>query len=406
MSAPLLPPGATPFERAMEAVSATRSVEVLDRLVPAIAQVWSPDTCPAPLLGYLAWSLSVDVWDDAWPEAKKREACRKAVMLHRLKTTVAGIRAHLELAGARLGRVIRPPAKGALTAAMRPEDREAWLAGLPQVRIYPFATGGIARHRAFVTGPGARRQFLGRAPLRRSRGTTLYGRRATFFDRDAEMPVTLAQTGDGLIQQVLLGRTGAARLFHGSGHGRGHLSATRGAEQLLTLRLGADAPSFAVRRSARPVDVAPQRVAVRRLAPAPRAFFGRQHLGRGGFLRASHGPLLIFDRIALNDPDRLGARRKVRGWHGRGRLGLPPFTAELRIDVPLHRPRRRSGRWHGVGHVKAASLAPLDTAIAAIGASKALRDTILIDTVNHAKVKFRPGLRFGAFRFGEIRKVA
>ncbi|TKA96910.1 phage tail protein I, partial [Cereibacter changlensis] len=56
----ILPPNATKAERAFEAALAA----LCDLPVP-VGQLWSPETCPAALLPWLAWALSVDDWDPA-----------------------------------------------------------------------------------------------------------------------------------------------------------------------------------------------------------------------------------------------------------------------------------------------------------------------------------------------------
>lgn len=82
MNDSLLPPSATSQERAIE--SATRRIGA----VPTpLAGTWNPDTCPAHLLPWLAWALSVDNWDSRWSEAKKREVIRASVLVHRKKGT-------------------------------------------------------------------------------------------------------------------------------------------------------------------------------------------------------------------------------------------------------------------------------------------------------------------------------
>jgi phage tail P2-like protein len=78
----LLPPNATSAERAVDAALAR-----LSDVPVVIRELWNADTCPEPLLPYLAWALSVDVWDAAWPIARKRSAIRSAWSLHRLKGT-------------------------------------------------------------------------------------------------------------------------------------------------------------------------------------------------------------------------------------------------------------------------------------------------------------------------------
>ncbi|WP_267382604.1 MULTISPECIES: phage tail protein I [unclassified Sphingomonas] len=79
----LLPPNATPLERALE--GATARVGAID--IAQAAELWNPATCPAPILPWLAWSLSVDFWDPAWSDAVKREAVATSIAKHRRKGT-------------------------------------------------------------------------------------------------------------------------------------------------------------------------------------------------------------------------------------------------------------------------------------------------------------------------------
>lgn len=407
----MLPPGSSRVERVAEEVGAARYPLPAD----LVRDVWNPATCPAHLLGYLAWGLSVDLWDESWPEVKKREVCRKALWLHRIKTTPEGIRAHVAIAGSEVQRIIRPPAAEFLRAALSEEAQQLWLDSLPQLRIYPFYNRGTVRLRhSFHSGPAGMR-FHGpdaRSHLLISRGPAMQGKRAVLFDRGEETEVTFSEPLGGTVLRVSLSRLGQRRAFHGAGFlGQEFISASQARGQVIDIRPLEDAAVFAFDREAGVTDVRPQRIALSRTAPAPRSFFGRNHLGRSGavpsgFLRSSHAPLLIFDRFCLIDPSRMVARRRVRGFHGHGRHGIAPFTAELRIQVPMQRFRARSGKWHGNGYRAAANMKPLHRAIEAVRVSKALRDTVLIDTTTMHRARFGSGLRFGHFTFGEIRKAA
>ncbi|MGR3484071.1 MAG: phage tail protein I [Paracoccaceae bacterium] len=93
--ATLLPPNATALERALEAVAAAR----LGAIGLTFADLWSAERCPAHLLGHLAWSLSVDLWDEAWSEAVKREVCARSIAVHRRKGSAASVRDLLAAAG-------------------------------------------------------------------------------------------------------------------------------------------------------------------------------------------------------------------------------------------------------------------------------------------------------------------
>ena len=90
----LLPPNASASERALdEATSRVGAVPV------AIADLWNPQTCPATALPWLAWALSVDVWDSAWSESVKRSVIAKSIEIHRHKGTVWAVREALRAGG-------------------------------------------------------------------------------------------------------------------------------------------------------------------------------------------------------------------------------------------------------------------------------------------------------------------
>jgi len=83
----LLPPNVTPLERAAEQVMVR-----LESIPVPLSQLWNPDTCPAPLLPWLAWAVSVDHWEATWPEAIKRQLIRSALSVARHKGTAASMR--------------------------------------------------------------------------------------------------------------------------------------------------------------------------------------------------------------------------------------------------------------------------------------------------------------------------
>jgi phage tail P2-like protein len=57
------------------------------------------DTCHPSFLPWLAWQWRVDVWDDAWPEDKKREVVKAALLLFRYKGTPWAVKRALDLTG-------------------------------------------------------------------------------------------------------------------------------------------------------------------------------------------------------------------------------------------------------------------------------------------------------------------
>lgn len=87
----LLPPNVSPLETALEEATARLS----DVPVPLRA-LWDPETCPAELLPWLAWGVSIDFWDTNWTVAEKRAAVAGAIDAQRRKGTRASLREVLD----------------------------------------------------------------------------------------------------------------------------------------------------------------------------------------------------------------------------------------------------------------------------------------------------------------------
>ncbi|MGE4296933.1 MAG: phage tail protein I [Desulfovibrionaceae bacterium] len=135
--ADLLPESATDQERAISE-SAARLAEV-----PVIQRdLWNPATCPAYLLPWLAWALSVDLWDDAWPKTRKRAVIAASVAVHRIKGTPAAVEAMLAAMGFDAGVVEWPEFDGEPytfkvatdTPMQRDEDYAALMAGVTSAK--------------------------------------------------------------------------------------------------------------------------------------------------------------------------------------------------------------------------------------------------------------------------------
>lgn len=88
----LLPPNATAPERALS-LATDRWPDV------PIKTLWSPQTCPEAQLPWLAWALSVDDWDAAWPVETKRQVIAASIEQHRKKGTVGALRRALQRLG-------------------------------------------------------------------------------------------------------------------------------------------------------------------------------------------------------------------------------------------------------------------------------------------------------------------
>ena len=107
----LLPPNATPLEKACEQAMAVYG----DARDPGVADVWRPDTCPPALLPWLAWALSIRQWDANWPVEVQRQAIADALAVHRLTGTRRVVEDVLDALGAEY--TLTEQRRGAVAAA-------------------------------------------------------------------------------------------------------------------------------------------------------------------------------------------------------------------------------------------------------------------------------------------------
>lgn len=83
----LLPVGSSKLERNLSQTLAA----IADIPVP-INLLWQAEHCPDAMLPWLAWSLSVDEWDDNWSDEQKRQTILNSINVHKTKGTINSIR--------------------------------------------------------------------------------------------------------------------------------------------------------------------------------------------------------------------------------------------------------------------------------------------------------------------------
>lgn len=400
----LQPSNASPWRRAVSLTNAERRPLNMSPL----ATIMDPWNCAGDLLPWLAWGFSVDIWNEKWPELTKRWVIANSVHLHRLKTTAAGIRAHVALAGGEVRRIVRPPARAYYTPAMTDAERLTWLDSLPQIRIRLFALHETATGRFFWSGH-TKRSFWGAAFMRSSRGLSIYGRRAFLYHNGVETPMRLEQMslpGEPPFERIhITGPAPRGRRFWGVGFFRRLTAQTSIADtRVLTVRLSSGAAAIPLATGLRPVDIRPQRIAERHIAPIGKGFFGKAATRR--FYQPSQAARYLYDRIAMHTGDVLdGNGGHATCFWGHGRYGIRPYTAELKISVPMRRHPRAIGRFW-TGHWRRADMAPLQNVISAVRVSQAFRDRILIDPTIYRTIQLSDNLRLGEFRLGQLKRTA
>lgn len=89
----LLPPNRTALDIAL---ADTLQTELQTH---GIRRNWDAQTCPENLLPWLAWTVHVDAWDDAWPVSIKRGMIAASIDIHRHKGTRYAVDKMLDVLG-------------------------------------------------------------------------------------------------------------------------------------------------------------------------------------------------------------------------------------------------------------------------------------------------------------------
>ncbi len=89
-------PHPTQFERDLEAHAAEKYCRLDADLIRRLHDPWQ---CPLEFLPWLAYAMSVDVWNEKWPEATKRAVVANSLEMHRNKGTHGGVLDALALFG-------------------------------------------------------------------------------------------------------------------------------------------------------------------------------------------------------------------------------------------------------------------------------------------------------------------
>jgi hypothetical protein len=382
----ILPPNGTEYERTL----ASQVNQLLDISVP-IRDLWNPWTCPENLLPYLAWSLSVDLWDPKWPITKRRSVVANAIKHHRLKGTLAGTETYVELVDSKVVRAITPPAKIFSGPSLSREQREDWLQSLPQIRVWRQYERSVAGKRIFSGGANYS-SFLS-APPDVDHPDGYKGRRfphendaITRLRRRARWVVNGVET-DSRVEnfesyfRVFLKGTLKHSTFSKAiiSNGRFFVPSTAFQRVVTIEPLSLSPWRNSVGPRLTPVTSEPEIVA-QHGSEGHAVYSGRTFGGR--FFVPSKAAYRLFERYAVHDRNLVGKRPSIQ-FMGVGRYGIPGHTAELKIRM-----REKVPKWkarEGIIPPKTRFWMPHDHRLMernrqAINASKRRTDTIWIDT--------------------------
>ena len=184
----LLPTNAGIFEKAMSRAGATR-LPTLSALAEVVRTLWDPWSCPESELKLLAWAWSLDIYEEWWPESRRRRTIAESRLYHSRKTTTAAARMALGYRDATLVRVNTPRQGFFADVPVSATDEARWRANLPEIRIYDPAPVVLMRRPWGFAGVN----LIARADAR-------LARRAVLVRDGVETPLRVIPLGDPAMQ--------------------------------------------------------------------------------------------------------------------------------------------------------------------------------------------------------------
>lgn len=308
-----------------------------------IDTLWDPWRCPSDLLPWLAWSLGVDLWDDEWPELKRRQVIARTPQLKRQKGTIAGIAAHLSLRDGSVLDALGPEHSAFAGPALNQDQFDAWLALQPQLRIYMRRERGEAEAGERFTEEA----FADDAHATLDRGRRLLGRHAFRFDplTGAEIALDTSEVVETIALRSEI--RGEQAIMPGLGTDEMAAADRRFADRCFgsdpirlpavyswtvemswedregALRLGVLSPGLSL------IDTRFERVPV--LHEEPGAAFVDRHSADHVFALFEDAEIAFFDRVYLLDPDRPVPTATALSFCDHSRSDVPPKKLELLV---------------------------------------------------------------------------
>ncbi len=419
------------LEKAMADVGAYRLTQTYAEL---IVDQWDPWRISSTNLPYLAWAQGVNLWEDSWSEQFKRAWVAKQWQMKFERGSAIGLKDFVNTVNAspgmhaRVTNLVVPPASFFPGPRLTEEERKAYVARFPQLRLYPYAPRPQLPWLNYLGGyqlsKNGQKTFVNNGhffgPLRKFYPTNfnaggLYLRKCTLYDPQTGVEtqltvrtiVAVPQPGQKAItyDEIVLDPNPGNLFYPGRGNQQyffpGGTPVPRNRRHSIVLGRLPRTESRVVRiprdhtlartqyqalfttivPGLQPINVRPELVPVRH----PRqvfAFYANTPL-RYAYLTKSNAWQYFYERWYLFDPTRLPDSRKTFTIMGRARFGIHKYTAEADILASFNWPKYRAtyGGFIGRGRF----FAPKDTRLIdqirrATTASMALRDTVQIDT--------------------------
>ncbi|MBB6308909.1 phage tail protein I [Xanthobacter tagetidis] len=406
MSVPhLLPPRST---TSLEATLSQAAARLSDVPVP-IDAVKRPADAPADFVPFLAWERGLKLWVRDWPEHKKRAAARLAPEICASLGTLRAMELTLSLVDAQIQSFVIPPV-GAFAAPDRtPEERAAFVALFPELRIYLRSEPGTADADLYADDG-----FADDGIATVSTAHERYGRRGEIHDGGTVTPVSLLPVtwagadaiNADLVGVVIPGEDDGGAFAGDAAADAAFASAASITSRLLTIAADRTfvplSPQPVVIADGVPLDlisVVPERVSTGGIAGLD-VIHADDAFADLGFADHKDAALRLFDRYHLFDPTRT---RAVAGQDDGAFadftvVDLPPFYAELRIrapgeDTPLS---AYAGGAFADDMAALPILGTMDRIAEAITVAKSHRDDLRFTTRTLREVEFQDAPAFGA----------
>lgn len=437
---------AAPLEKALADVEWQRLSAVYAELP---RDQWDPYKISSRNLPYLAWAVGVNLWEDDWSDEERRWWVANQWTFKQQRGSLLGTKNFVQAVGYKLLSAIRPPATFYPSKSLTNEERQAFNMRFPQLRLYPYQPRIPLPYLCWVAKPTGTtdgtytRNGSHLGPLRKMYPTSSdmggkFTRAATYYEprTDVETPLTtrLVEPVDLGVQSVtnmqdvvvparnanywFLDQLGKWPLPRGHAQSSNKHAIFLGADGGTAKRVvriptdgSLDLSEFkaiyqTIAPDMTPLYVAPDYVATIFTA-GPRTLFAgggtKKEYLTNKFLPTSVAWQYLYQRWFLFDPTRYPDLRRASVYMGQARLGIPKYTAEVKIEATsiIGKHYMRPGGFMR-GYLYPPNTKVVDKVRRAVKASMALRDTVLINTaVKHVVSISDAPLADGSYYIGQ-----
>ena len=252
-----------------------------------------------------------------------------APLLHRRKGTVFAYKEYLRYVDCKVLKVERPGQRVFSGPGLSKAERERWLIGLPQVRVWLHREGTASTTLKSFGGSPRRGAFGAVSFFLPSTALARMHRRARYVVNDAETDTRVSEFGSYF--RLHIRSTTGLRSFSGRPAAGQFFMPSSAWRRLVTIQPASRLPwRGAVGPSLTAVASEPDRVKVAGVLSL-RVIAGRP--GFGQFFLPSTAHQRIFDRYAVHDGSRQ-LRPPGRFFVGVDHFGWPPHTLRLTVSIP------------------------------------------------------------------------